>query len=72
MLFGQADVSVDYLKEDGFIGHFTLHYVNGSLSMVRQDLPSDSGFPIMDLALYAGVVAVVLLVVVVVYYLRKR
>ena len=65
-------VHVDFLKADGFLAHWTVSTVNGSLNMVRQGLPSFDivGFIQDNLLLVgAGVVIVLLLAVV---CLRRR
>ncbi len=52
---GELDVHVDFLKDDGFLAHWTVATENGTLSMVRQGLPSDIIGLITDNILYIGV-----------------
>ena len=52
---GEIDVHVDFLKADGFVAHWTVTTDNGTLSMVRQGLPSDIIGLITDNILYIGV-----------------
>ena len=52
---GEMDVHVDFLKADGFLAHWTVTVENGSMSMVRQGLPSDIIGLITDNILYIGV-----------------
>ena len=53
--FGDLDVHVDFLKADGFLAHWTVTTENGTLSMIRQGLPSDIIGLITDNILYIGV-----------------
>jgi len=52
---GELDVHVDFLKADGFLAHWTVTTENGTLSMIRQGLPSDIVGLITDNILYVGV-----------------
>jgi len=52
---GEADIHVDFLKADGFLAHWTVTTENGSLSMVRQGLPSDIIGLLTDNILYVGI-----------------
>lgn len=63
---GQLDVHVDFLKDDGFLAHWTVTTENGTLSMVRQGLPSDIIGLITDNILYIGVGVGVLILLAVV------
>ncbi len=48
------DIHVDYLKDDGFLAHWTVTTENGTISMVRQGLPGIVDL-ITDNILYIGV-----------------
>ena len=63
---GQLDVHVDFLKDDGFLAHWTVTTENGTLSMIRQGLPSDIIGLITDNILYIGVGVGVLILLAVV------
>ena len=63
---GELDVHVDFLKDDGFLAHWTVTTENGTLSMVRQGLPSDIIGLITDNILYIGVGVGVLILLAVV------
>jgi len=66
ILGGDVTIHVDYLKEDGFLAHWTVETVNGTLSMVRQGLPSfDIVGLLTDNALLvaAGVIIILLIVI---------
>jgi len=64
------DIHVDYLKDDGMLAHWSVETANGTLSLVRQNLPSALG-GIMDfiqnnllvVVVGVGVVVIVLAVV---------
>lgn len=63
----EIDIHVDYLKDDGFLAHWTFTTVNGSLSMTRQGLPSlDIVGIITDNILYIGIGLGVLIVLAIV------
>lgn len=65
-------IHVDYLKDDGFLAHWTVSTSNGTLTMVRQGLPSFDivGFIQDNMLLVAGAGVVVILLAVV--CLRRR
>ncbi len=63
---GQLAVHVDFLKDDGFLAHWTVTTENGTLSMIRQGLPSDIIGLITDNILYIGVGVGVLILLAVV------
>ncbi len=71
------DIRIDFLKQDGMLAHWNVETVNGSLSLVRQNLPSlpSDASGILDfvqdnLLLVAGG-AVVLLVVIAILCRKK-